>query len=99
MSSTTTVAELAALTEPQYITRENVDSLLDRGQIEIQMKSRAWWSIRRNGATKHWKRDPARIYIPFKYGHKFYGYLTEVDFMGPNGSLLLEYFRVKPSIN
>jgi hypothetical protein len=76
------------------ITRQNVDLLLDRGLIEIAMTSGKWWSIRRNGATKTFKKDAARIYIPFKYGFKFYGNITEADF-GPCGTLNEKHFRIK----
>lgn len=62
------------------ITRENVDKLLDAGNIECAMRNGNWWSIRRNGATKHWKRDASRIYIPFKMGYYGYGNITETDF-------------------
>lgn len=89
------VAELAALTEPVSITRENVDQLLDTHQLQVHMKSGAWWECRRNGATRRWKRDATRIYVPFKYGFKFYGNITEADFR-PDGSLDLLYYRVRP---
>jgi hypothetical protein len=96
MALNETLAELAALTVPQYITRANVDELLDRHQIQVHMTSGKWWSIRRNGQTKLWKRDPARIYIPFKYGFKFYGCIETSDFVGPHGSLRTDLFRVTP---
>ena len=44
MALNETLAELAALTVPQYITRANVDELLDRHQIQVQMTSGRWWS-------------------------------------------------------
>jgi hypothetical protein len=96
MALNETLAELAALTVPQYITRANVDELLDRGLLEVHMTSGRWWSIRRNGRTQTWKRDPRRIRIPFKYGFKFCGAIDEGDFKGPNDSLRTDLFRVKP---
>jgi hypothetical protein len=56
------------------ITPENFDQCLDTGQLFIQVMSGRWWAIRRNGKTRRWKRDPAWIEWPVKYG--MYGYLT-----------------------
>lgn len=91
------VNELAALTVPQYITRENIDELLDKGMIEVHMNSGKWWAVRRNGKTQRWKTDPQRIRIPFKYGFKLYGAFETDDFKGPNGSLRTDFFRVAPN--
>jgi len=91
------VKELAALTVPQYITRENVDELLDKGMIEVHMNSGKWWRVRRNGRTQKWKRDPSRIRIPFKFGLKGCGAFETSDFNGPHGSLRTDYFRVAPN--
>jgi hypothetical protein len=77
------------------ITRENIDSLLNSGKIEIAMRNGNWWRIRRNGATKHWKRDALRIYVPFKAGLSSYGNLTERDFdHNPGNALNPNFFRV-----
>ena len=77
------------------ITRENIDDLLDRGKIETAMSNFKWWRIRRNGVTKHWKRDAARIYVPFKAGLRLYGNLTEIDFSNnPGNALNPNFFRV-----
>jgi len=84
------------------ITRETVDALLDRGRIEIAMATRGqpngkWWKIRRNGATKRWKRDASRIYVPYKAGMYVYGQITEGDFL-ENGELNPAYFRLIPNV-
>lgn len=110
MSHDEIVSGLAKLASPIPITRENVDDLLDRRMLEVHIRNGNWWEMRRNGATKRWKRDPRRIYIPFKYGFEFYGNLTEADFGIPNGEnsfpqskldgtgkLNSLYFRIKPS--
>ena len=104
-----TVADLNEMATPTPITRENVDELLDTGQLQIHMKNGNWWDCRRNGATRRWKKDTSRIYIPFKYGFKFYGNITEHDFSVPtteagkaihnpgnDGALEPLFFRVKP---
>jgi hypothetical protein len=67
------------------ITRDNVDALIDAGSIEVAMRNGNWWHIRRNGATKRWKRDPNRIRIPFKMGLYGYGAIEEICTLG-NGS-------------
>ena len=74
------------------ITRQNVEQLLSDGLIFVAMRNGNWWRIRRNGATKRWKRDASRIYIPFKAGLKSYGALTETDFM-PDNRLNSDYYR------
>ena len=74
------------------ITKDNIDALLDAGKICAGMRNGAWWRIRRNGATKRWKKDATRIYVPFKAGLKSYGALTETDFM-PHGHLRADCFQ------
>lgn len=93
----TIVAELAKLTTPEPITRANIDTLLNTYQLEIHLKNGRWWTCRRNGKTRHWARSPNRIYVPFKYGFRNYGNVTENDFR-EDGSLNPFEFRVKPTI-
>ena len=76
------------------ITRDNVDSLLDRRQIEVAKSNGRWWEIRRNGATRTFKRDANRIEIPFKAGMRGYGTISQSDFL-PNGVINPDTFRVK----
>lgn len=67
-------------TTGEPITRDNIDALLDAGRIQVAMSGHRWWSIRRNGATKRWKRDPMRIRVPFRYGFKGQASIDEHDF-------------------
>lgn len=76
------------------ITRHNIDQLLDAGHIEVAMKNGNWWKIRRNGKTQTWKRDAARVRIPFKAGMYACGGITETDFKF-DGTLDPEQFRLK----
>jgi len=76
------------------ITRSNIDALLDFGTVQVQMTSGNWWTIRRNGKTKTWKRDPRRVYIPFKCGFKVCGSITELDFN--RDGTLSKSWRVNP---
>jgi hypothetical protein len=63
------------------ITLETIDFWIDRGLIQTKMANGRWWNIRRNGATKRWRRDPNRIRIPYKYGLRGYHAITETDFV------------------
>ncbi len=111
MSAEDVIATLRPLAEPERITRANVNQLLDTHRLQIHMTNGNWWDCRRNGQTRYWKRDANRIHIPFKYGFKSYGNITEADFgipSGPDsfpqseqdgtGRLNSLYFRAKPSI-
>jgi hypothetical protein len=62
------------------VTRSNIDQILDSRQLYVALKNGRWWQARRNGATKTWKKDASRVYIPFKYGFKGYGQITETYF-------------------
>ena len=75
------------------ITIHNVEALLDAGHIEVSMRNGNHWKIRRNGATRRWKRDPSRIYIPWKAGMYGYGAITETDFA--DGVLDPRYYRYR----
>jgi excisionase family DNA binding protein len=78
--------------EYNNITRDTVDMLLDAGSIEVAMSNGRWWRIRRNGATRRWKRDATRIYIPYKAGMYTYGNINEHDFI--NGVLDANNYRI-----
>lgn len=75
------------------ITYDNIDRLLDQGRLQVAMQNGRWWDIRRNGATRRWKRDAIRIYIPYKYGLKFYGVIDQNDFV--DGVIRPNYYRIK----
>ena len=87
------------MTTVKWITRANVDALLDARAIQVLMTNGRWWTVRRNGATKRWKRDPARIRIPIKAGLYVYGAITESDFRGNcPGALDPTHWRIDPRI-
>lgn len=80
----------------ETITRDNIDVLLDAGQIEIFASARSkWYSIRRNGQTKRWKRDTYRIAIPCKFMFHSCFTITERDF-AHGFALNTRFFRIKP---
>lgn len=78
---------------PTPITRANIDALLDAGAIEAAMTSGRWWRIRRNGATRRWKRDADRIRVPIKCGFRTCGAIVEHDFL-VDGTLDTDHYRV-----
>jgi hypothetical protein len=53
-----------------------VETLLDAGQIQAEVRVGRWWTIRRNGQTKLWKTRPNDFRIPVKAGLKLCGELT-----------------------
>jgi len=62
------------------ITRENVDEQLDGGLMQVYVGNDKWYKMRRGGRTKKWKKDPDRIYIPYKYAFNGYGRIEAKDF-------------------
>jgi hypothetical protein len=53
------------------MTRDELETALDRGRLQIQsVNDGRWFDIRRNGATKTWKRDPHKVEIPCKVGFR-----------------------------
>ena len=78
------------------VTRQNVDTLLDHHLLQAEISPGRWWTIRRNGQTKHWKRDTSRVRVPFKAGLYAYGAIEGCDF-DASGKLCNAHFRVLPS--
>jgi hypothetical protein len=53
------------------MTRDELETALDRGRLQIQsVNGGRWFDIRRNGATKTWKRNPNKVEIPCKVGFR-----------------------------
>ena len=70
-------------------TRQEIETALDAGHLWVAITNGKWWVARRNGATQRWKRDEARFRIPFKYGLKNYGALTDEE-----ATHFGKYFRI-----
>jgi hypothetical protein len=68
------------------------ETALDRGELQV-LGHRGWYDVRRNGATKRWKRSPHRASIPVKIGFKECGRLEFDDAAGGCGMAL----RVRPA--
>jgi hypothetical protein len=62
----------------------DIEEALDKGYLFVAMASGSWWKLRRNGATRKWKRTPDRFEIPCKMG--FRGHVT-LDHATPNDCL------------
>jgi hypothetical protein len=82
------------------VTRLNVNQLVDARAIQVRMNrdhpdgKPRWWTIRRNGATKTWKTNPARFRLPWKAGLRVFGAIDGGDFV--DGVLRPDYYRVDP---
>lgn len=57
-----------------------IEENLDAGCLKAPMRTSAdgysLWSVRRNGRTKTWKRDPMRFEIPVTIGFRHYATIT-----------------------
>jgi len=52
------------------VTRDAFENALDAGQLQtliIYREGEKWYTCRRNGKTKTWKRDGSRWEIPIKF--------------------------------
>lgn len=52
------------------MTREAFEAALDAGLLQTKILYRdgeKWYTCRRNGRTRVWKRDPSRFEIPVKF--------------------------------
>ena len=63
------------------LTPKNIEAALDAGDLYIQMKTRRWWKLRRNGKTQRWKTRPNDFRIPIKFGLKNYGAIEHSHFI------------------
>lgn len=82
----------------EKLTRDNLESMLDSGRMEAAIRMGAgkpdrWWRLRRNGATKRWKRDPDRFEIPVKAGLRATTRITDADVL-PDGTINPSFFRL-----
>ena len=64
---------------PTPMSLEKIEAALDARCIEVLCFDGKWRTIRRNGATQRWKRDPTRFRIPVKLGFNAYSAITNAD--------------------
>jgi hypothetical protein len=62
--------------------RDAIETALAAGHLWALVGNGRYWRLRRNGATKTWKRNPAKFRIPVKAGLKTYGEVTETSPIG-----------------
>jgi hypothetical protein len=55
---------------------------IDHGAIWIRVNNERYWKVRRNGATKLWKRDLFRYRIPVKAGMYVFSEITNETVIG-----------------
>lgn len=64
----------------QALSLEQIESNLDAHCLKAVMRTSAngysLWSVRRNGRTRLWKRQPLRFEIPVKIGFRNYARIT-----------------------
>ena len=65
------------------MTRTEIEKALDTGLLWAAMANGRYWRLRRNGATKTWKRDAARFEIPVKAGLRACARLTPDSVITP----------------
>lgn len=51
---------------------ETLEKQIADGKVYAEMNNGRFWQVRRNGATKRWKREPDRFRIPIKVGLRGY---------------------------
>jgi hypothetical protein len=56
---------------------------IDAGSIWLRTNTGRYWRVRRNGATKLWKRNIFRYLIPVKAGLNVYAKITNETEIGP----------------
>lgn len=67
------------------MTRNDIELALTNGLLWARMANGNLWRVRRNGATKVWKRDTARFEIPVKVGLKSCTRIAETSVIEPEG--------------
>ena len=79
------------------VTFDNVEAVLDAGELFCAMNTGRWWKVRRNGATKRWKTRPKDIRIPIKFGFKQTAWLTDEHF-NEDGSIKTGFFNHRDNL-
>lgn len=68
------------------MTRFDIESALDTGNLWARMGNGNLWRLRRNGQTKLWKTRPDEFRIPVKAGLRATGAITELSEIKPDDS-------------
>lgn len=62
------------------LTLDQIERLLDTGQLTFAVAPNRHWRVRRNGRTQRWKRTPTRFRIPVKIGFRNYHEITSENY-------------------
>jgi hypothetical protein len=76
------------------MTRAAFEAALDSGLLQTVIQranEERWYTVRRNGRTQTWKRDPARFEIPIKYRLRDCVRVTDKHF---NNGAVDQWFRI-----
>jgi hypothetical protein len=65
------------------VTLQELENALDARQLQGLMANGAWWTFRRNGATRRWVRDPNKFELPAKAGLRTYITLDKTALSSP----------------
>ncbi len=52
------------------MTLDQLEAALAKGQLQVTNGKGKWYTVRRNGRTQTWKREPDRYSIPVKVGFR-----------------------------
>jgi hypothetical protein len=68
----------------KYPLLDNIEAALRDGRLQVLAANGKWYSVRRNGKTKTWKRDPHRWEIPLKWAFSNHATITDRNAVQPN---------------
>lgn len=60
-------------------TRDEIETALDNGRLEVAVTGGRWWTARRNGQTQTWKTRPGHFSIPIKAGFRSCARIDHTD--------------------
>ena len=80
------------------MTQQEIETALDSGRLETRWANGKWYAVRRNGATRTWKRDKDRFAIPCKTGFRDCFTIATYGEDARSAWFPIDspYFRVKP---
>jgi hypothetical protein len=61
----------------------DLERALSHGCLWVRLNNGRYWKLRRNGATKRWKRNAERFRIPVKAGLYVFTEITNETTIGP----------------
>lgn len=78
-------------TRGRNLSLSDIERLLAAGRLYADAGGRQPWQLRRNGATKRWKREASRFLIPVKAGLKTCGSIDQ-NHLTPDGALTTPFY-------